>query len=249
MSRIIEARELVKNFGANRAIDGLSLDVEAGAIYGVVGPDGAGKTTTVRLIAGVMDFDSGSVSVGGFDVKKDISKIRNIIGYMPQRFSLYEDLSVEENINFFADLYSVTGRERETHVRDLYKFSRLEEFKNRLAINLSGGMQKKLALTCALINFPKILILDEPTIGVDPLSREELWSMLFSLNKKDGITILVTTSYMDEVERFDSVGLIYKGKLLKTGTPAEIARGRDSFEDAFIANIKEAGISRDKGMS
>ena len=248
MPGIIEAGALKKYFGSTRAVNGIEFSVSEGEIFGIVGPDGSGKTTTVRLCAGVMEPTSGMITVGGFRVPEEAEKARNLIGYMPQKFSLYEDLSVEENINFFADLYMIPKEKRRERILQLYRFSRLEEFKTRLAGRLSGGMQKKLALTCALINFPKILILDEPTIGGDPLSREELWSMLVNLNKNDGISVLVTTSYMDEVDRFDRVALIYKGSFLKTGRPSEIAGKDKSFEDAFIENIKSAASVNGSGQ-
>jgi ABC-2 type transport system ATP-binding protein len=239
MPKIIEVKNVSKYFRDAKVIDELSFNVEDGEIFGIVGPDGSGKTTTVRLVSGIMDVSSGNISVSGYDTKKEIEKIRNIIGYMPQRLSLYEDLSVEENINFFADLYSIPKKDKVARRQQLYKFSRLENFKDRLAQHLSGGMQKKLALSCALINFPKILILDEPTIGVDPVSREELWNMLEELNRKDGITILVTTNYMDEVTRFDRVGLIYKGRFLVCDKPDNIIGKEQSFENVFISKIEQ----------
>lgn len=228
MSKIIYLNKISKYFNKTKVIDDLSFEVEQGEIFGIVGPDGAGKTTTVRMIAGIIDADSGSISID-----------KNIIGYMPQRFNLYEDLSVEENINFFADLYSIPHKDRVNRMEDLYRFSHLEEFKNRLAQNLSGGMQKKLALTCALINFPKILILDEPTIGVDPLSRQELWEMLINLNKKRNITILVTTSYMDEIEKCDRVGLLYQGRFLLCDSISNIMKRNIPFEEIFISEINK----------
>lgn len=239
MSKAIEVKNIVKYYGSYKVIDELNFEVEKSEIFGIVGPDGSGKTTLARLITGVINLNSGDIIINDFGVKKDIDKIRNIIGYMPQKFSLYEDLTVEENINFFADIYSVPKETREKRVEELYKFSHLENFKSRLAANLSGGMQKKLALTCALINFPKILILDEPTIGVDPLSRQELWEMLENLNKNEDVTILVTTNYMDEVERFDKVGLIYKGKFLLCDKPSRISGKGHTFEDIFISEIQE----------
>lgn len=239
MPKIIELKNVSKSFDKTLVIDRLNFDVEEGEIFGIVGPDGSGKTTTSRLIAGILDVSSGDISVAGMDLAKNTEKARNLIGYMPQRFSLYEDLTVEENINFFADMYSISKEKRISRIQELYKFSHLEDFKERLAQQLSGGMQKKLALTCALINFPKILILDEPTIGVDPLSREELWGMLENLNKKDGITIFVTTNYMDEVTKFNRVALIYEGRFLMCDQPGNITKGEKPFEEVFVSKIEE----------
>ena len=245
MQKIIEAEHLVKDYGHARVINDVSFSVKTGEIYGIVGPDGAGKTTAVRLVSGIIDVTSGEIKLGGFNIKKDLEKARNIIGYMPQRFSLYEDLSVAENIEFFADIYGVSSADRKKRIEELYGFSHLEKFKDRQAQFLSGGMQKKLALSCALINFPKILILDEPTIGVDPLSRQELWEMLLHLNKNSGITILVTTNYMDEVNRFDRVAMVYKGKFISEEIPKDVsARTGKSFEDYFISKIESAGADK-----
>jgi len=239
MLKVIEVRNISKFYGNNKVIDGLEFDVNENDIFGIVGPDGSGKTTILRLIAGIIDLDSGDILVNGFSTKREIEKVRSFIGYMPQKFSLYEDLSVEENINFFAELYSIPLSERKTRIKELYKFSHLENFKDKEVQYLSGGMQKKLALTCALINFPKILILDEPTIGVDPLSRQELWEMLKTLNKDKGITIVVTTNYMDEVTKFDKVALIYKGKFLINDKPNKILQKGITFEDIFIEKCQE----------
>jgi ABC-type multidrug transport system ATPase subunit len=235
MSKIIEVKDIIKEYSGTKVINKVSFSVNEGEIYGIVGPDGAGKTTTVRLVSGIIDVTSGDVSIAGIDIKKNIEAARNLIGYMPQRFSLYEDLSVEENINFFADIFGIEKQQRAGRIAELYKFSHLEKFKDRQAQYLSGGMQKKLALTCALINFPKILILDEPTIGVDPLSRQELWEMLAELNKRSKITILVTTNYMDEVSRFDRVALIYKGRFISEENPKA---KNGAFEEYFIEKIQ-----------
>ncbi len=238
MSQIIEIDSLRKSFGGNEALKGISFSVEKGEIFGLVGPDGAGKTTTVRIAAGVMKIDSGTVIVGGFNVKEQPAESKKIIGYMPQKFSLYQDLSVEENIDFFADLFDVRSKQREIMKKDLYAFSRLEKFKGRPAGKLSGGMQKKLALACALINIPELLILDEPTIGVDPLSRQELWEMLIKLNKERHVSILVTTSYMDEVERCGRVGLLYEGTLLRVAKLEDILSGGKRFEEIFVNEME-----------
>ncbi len=245
MQKIIEASHLIKNYGPARVIDDVSFSVNKGEIYGIIGPDGAGKTTTVRLVAGIIEVTGGDVTLGGFNIKKDLEKARSIIGYMPQRFSLYEDLSVEENIEFFADIYGVSQADRKKRVDELYGFSHLERFKKRQAQFLSGGMQKKLALSCALINLPEILILDEPTIGVDPLSRQELWEMLVELNRNSGITILVTTNYMDEVNRFDRVALIYQGRFISEEIPKKVSvKTGGSFENYFISKIENVGVKK-----
>ena len=249
MGNLIEAKNVTKKFSLGgiihkktlTAVENFSLEIQEDrqTVTTLAGESGSGKTTTVRLISGIMDLTSGRVSVDGIDISENIEKVRNLIGYMPQKFSLYEDLSVEENIHFFADLYSVPKEKRNQRIRELYKFSRLEDFKDRIGLHLSGGMQKKLALMCTLINFPKVLILDEPSIGIDPVSRQELWEMLITLNKEQGITILVTTSYMDEVEKFDRTGLIYEGKFLICDKPQNIIKGKHTFEDAFISKIEE----------
>ena len=242
MQKIIEAQHLIKDYGSVRVIDDLTFSVNEGEIYGIVGPDGAGKTTTVRLVSGIIDMSEGDVKLGDFNIKNDLEKARNILGYMPQRFSLYEDLTVAENIEFFAEIYGISKAERKKRIDELYGFSHLEKFKDRQAQFLSGGMQKKLALSCSLINFPKILILDEPTIGVDPLSRHELWEMLVDLNKNTGITILVTTNYMDEVSRFDRVALIYQGRFISEEVPKEVnAKSGGTFESYFIKKIESLG--------
>ncbi len=239
MPPIIEIKALNKSFETVPAVKDLTLTVEQGEIFGLVGPDGAGKTTTLRMCTGVMSIDSGSIAVKGFDVEKETDKVKSVIGYMPQRFSLYDDLSVEENIDFFAELYGVKKVEREKMKKELYGFSHLDKFKTRQAGKLSGGMQKKLALTCALINVPDVLMLDEPTIGVDPLSRQELWEMLLNLNKEKNVSILVTTSYMDEIERCNRVGMLYAGSLLLVEKLEVLLAKGERFEDVFIREIEK----------
>jgi len=240
MPPAVEAENLVKNFESARVIHDLSFEVQEGEVFGIVGPDGAGKTSLVRMLAGVTDPTSGSIRISGIDLSQNPESARNLIGYMPQRFSLYEDLSVRENLDFFTDMYGVPEGERKKRLDNLYRFSRLEEFQDRLAGKLSGGMQKKLALSCALINFPRILILDEPTIGVDPLSRQELWEMLFELNKQEKTTIVVTTSYMDEVKKFGRVGILHHGRFLVCDRTQKIMSGAGSFEEVFVKLIEKA---------
>ncbi len=217
----IEIKNLRKSFGDVTAVDNLNLQVKPGEMVGLIGPDGAGKTTTIRMLCGLLFPDSGSASVCGFDVQKQLDDIRAVIGYMPQRFSLYPDLTVAENLRFFADLFQVPKKEREDRLERLLQFSRLGPFSKRRANALSGGMKQKLALSCTLIHTPRLLFLDEPTTGVDPVSRLEFWQILKEL-KDEGVTILVTTPYMDEAERCDRVAFIHKGQILAIEEPQKI---------------------------
>lgn len=211
--------DISKTYGNIRALKNLSFDVEQGEIFGLIGPDGAGKTTLFRILTTLLLADSGSATVEGYDVVKDYKKIRNIIGYMPGKFSLYQDLTVEENLQFFATVFNTTIRENYHLIEDIYK--QIEPFKDRKAGKLSGGMKQKLALSCALIHKPTVLFLDEPTTGVDPVSRKEFWEMLMKL-KAEGITIIVSTPYMDEATRCDRIALILDGQFLKVDTPKNI---------------------------
>jgi ABC-2 type transport system ATP-binding protein len=217
----IEARELTKRFGKIVAVDGIDLDVEPGAIFALIGPDGAGKTTAIRLLAGVMKPTSGVARVSGYDTRRQAEGLRLQVGYMAQRFSLYGDLSVRENLEFYADLFGVRGTERDRQLNRLLRFARLEEFEDRDAGVLSGGMKKKLGLACALIHRPKVLFLDEPTNGVDPISRREFWDILSDLHLA-GVTIFLSTAYMDEAERCSHVGLLYLGAIIRQGAPKEL---------------------------
>ncbi|MHB8904857.1 MAG: ABC transporter ATP-binding protein [Melioribacteraceae bacterium] len=201
------------------AVDDVSFSVEEGEIFGLIGPDGSGKTTIFRVLTTLLLADKGSASVLGYDVVKDWKEIRNIIGYMPGRFSLYQDLTVEENLEFFATIFNTTIKENYNLISDIYK--QLEPFKTRRAGKLSGGMKQKLALSCALIHKPKILFLDEPTTGVDPVSRKEFWEMLNRL-RAQGITIIVSTPYMDEAKLCDRIALIQNGKIMKIDLPQNI---------------------------
>lgn len=203
------------------ALKGLNLDIPAGQMYGLVGPDGAGKTTAIRIIATVMNPTNGEARVSGFSTRKQAEKVRKLIGYMPQNFSLYPDLSVRENLNFFADANEVGKKIKEERIQRMLAFTRLEDFTTRRAGNLSGGMKKKLALACALMHEPKVLLLDEPSTGVDPVSRRELWLILAQVVAQ-GVTVLVSTPYMDEAERCHQVGVLYQGRMLASGTPAEL---------------------------
>jgi len=219
MEPSVVVQQLNRKYGQNQALDNVSFTVGKGELFGFIGPDGAGKTTLFRILATLLFPDSGSASVEGFDVVKDFRGSRNLLGYMPGRFSLYQDLSVEENIRFFAGIFKTTVEENYDLVKDIY--GQLEPFKKRRAGKLSGGMKQKLALSCALIHRPQVLILDEPTTGVDAISRKEFWEMLHRL-KNSGITILVSTPYMDEASRCDRIALVMKGQVLGINTPQQI---------------------------
>jgi ABC-2 type transport system ATP-binding protein len=224
MTSIIETDRLTRDFKTTRAVDGLSLSITKGELFGLVGPDGAGKTTTLRLLAGLLDITSGQATVAGFNLVKQAESIKPHVGYMAQQFSMYAELSVLENLRFFAELYDVSPTELAERTERLLSFAGLNEFEARRAANLSGGMQKKLALACTLVHEPDILLLDEPTTGVDPISRREFWDILTNLYL-GGTTILVSTPYMDEADRCSRVGLMYAGKLIECDTPQAI-RGK-----------------------
>ncbi|MDQ8154624.1 MAG: ABC transporter ATP-binding protein [Gemmatimonadota bacterium] len=217
----IEARALTRAFGALTAVDALSFEVAPGELFGLVGPDGAGKTTTLRMLAGVLRPTGGDAMVRGVSVAADPEGVKHHIAYMSQRFGLYADLTVRENIDFYADLYDVPRAERIARLERLYAFSNLGPFEGRLAGQLSGGMKQKLGLCCALIHQPEILLLDEPTFGVDPISRRDLWLILEEMVSQ-GVAVLVSTAYMDEAERCDRVGLLDHGRLIALDTPAAL---------------------------
>jgi ABC-2 type transport system ATP-binding protein len=223
-SLAIETSGLARSFGAVRAVDGLDLRVPAGRIYGLVGPDGAGKTTTLRILCGALLPDGGQAQVTGVDVVRDPEEVRRHLGYMPQRFSLYGDLTVGENIRFFADVYRVPRAEQTALIKRLLDFSRLGPFQNRRADALSGGMKQKLALACTLIHRPRVLLLDEPTTGVDPVARREFWDILRDAVNQDGMTVLVSTPYMDEADRCHVVGFMRGGRLLASDTPRNLQK-------------------------
>jgi len=209
---------LSKSFAAVRAVDHLSFDVRPGEIFGLVGPDGAGKTTTLRMLAGVMPPDEGTANVAGFDVVRNPEAAKHDLSYMPQRFGLYEDLTVDENIHFYADLFGVKKKERVPRSIQLLKAAGMSEFRTRLAGKLSGGMKQKLGLVCALVHHPKVILLDEPTTGVDPVSRRDFWRILYQLIA-EGVAILTSTAYLDEAERCHRVALLNEGTLLFCDTP------------------------------
>ena len=221
---IVEVREFTKTYGEIKAVDALDLSLDEGKILAVAGPDGAGKTSLFRALTGLIEFDAGEAKIAGYDVRTAFDRIKPILGYMPQSFSLYPDLSVEENLLFYAGLFGVGGSVLAAKKATLYDFSGLGPFAGRRAGKLSGGMKQKLALSCALIHDPKVLILDEPTTGVDPLSRRQFWEILSSL-KNSGSAILVSTPYMDEVSHADRAVLLHQGRKLAEGTPAQLASG------------------------
>jgi len=218
---VIETENLTRAFKNVVAVDRLNLSVRRGEIFGLVGPDGAGKTTTIRLLVAIMDPTDGQARVFGYDTVRQPEPIKRRIGYMAQRFNLYGDLSVLENLNFFADVFEVRGKVRQERIERLLHFARLTEFRDRRAAHLSGGMQKKLALACTLIHTPEIIFLDEPTTGVDPVSRREFWDILTELHLQ-GVTLLVSTPYMDEAERCSRVGLMYQGQMVVCDTPERV---------------------------
>ncbi|AOW09861.1 ABC transporter ATP-binding protein [Flavobacterium gilvum] len=222
--KAVSVQNINKSYAKHKALDSISFEVASGEIFGIIGPDGAGKTTLFRILTTLLKPDSGSASVVDLDVVKDFKEIRNHVGYMPGRFSLYQDLTVEENLNFFATVFNTTIEENYHLIKDIYE--QIEPFKDRRSGALSGGMKQKLALSCALIHKPSVLFLDEPTTGVDPVSRKEFWEMLKRLQKQ-GIAILVSTPYMDEATLCDRIALITEGKILKIDTPKNIIKQFD----------------------
>ena len=233
----VTLKNITKTYQGQTAVDDISFEVEKGELFGLIGPDGAGKTSIFRILTTLLLADSGSARVTDLDVVKDFKKIRSCVGYMPGRFSLYQDLTIEENLNFFATVFSTTIQENYELIRDIYV--QIEPFKNRRAGALSGGMKQKLALCCALIHKPKVLFLDEPTTGVDAVSRQEFWEMLRRL-KSQGITILVSTPYMDEATLCERIALIQGGKIMSIDTPKNIVGQYPS--DLFA--IKSDDMSR-----
>ena len=232
---ILSIHDVSRKFGSVTALDKLSIDIEEGEIFGLIGPDGAGKTTAIRIMLGILEASSGNGRVGNFDLFREAESICTLTGYVSQRFSLYGELTVQENLELFADLYGVSESDRLPRLKRLMQFSRLEPFRDRLAHNLSGGMRQKLALSCALIHTPKLLFLDEPTTGVDPLSRRDLWRLLFDL-WQEGVTIVVSTPYMDEAERCSRVGFLNHGKLIAAGRPEDL---RDRFRGTILEILAE----------
>jgi len=239
MPAVIETQNLTKRFGQWTAVDRLNLAVSQGEIFGLVGPDGAGKTTTLRMLCALMDPSEGTARVAGHDVTREPQAVKDQIGYMAQRFGLYGDLTVQENMIFYADLFGIGSADRERLTAQLLRMTRMEPFKRRLAARLSGGMKQKLALMCTLLHRPRILFLDEPTNGVDPVSRRDFWAILYQL-LKEGITIFMTTAYLDEAERCNRVGLMHKGRLIRCDAPELLRRetGAPTLEGAFVQMIR-----------
>jgi ABC-2 type transport system ATP-binding protein len=222
MEEMIKAVNLTKSFGRQAAVAGLSLHVNGGEIYGLVGPDGAGKTTTIRLLCGALRPDHGEASIGGYPLSRQTEKARALIGYLPQRFSLYEELTVLENIRFFAETRGLTAKEWRPRCMDILSFVGLSEYIDRRAGHLSGGMKQKLGLAAALVHNPRVLLLDEPTTGVDPVTRQDFWQLIIRLVADDAISVLVSTPYMDEAARCNRVGFMQRGALLVEGPPSEL---------------------------
>jgi len=221
---MIQLEDLTRQFDGVTAVDRLSLEVRRGEIFGLVGPDGAGKTTTLRLLCGLLDPDAGRAVVAGYDVARAPAAVKDRIGYMAQRFGLYLDLTVEENMRFYADLFGIERAERQPLMARLLRMTRMEPFRGRQAGRLSGGMKQKLALMCTLLHHPEVLFLDEPTNGVDPVSRRDFWAILYQL-VKDGLTVLITTAYLDEAERCNRVGLLHQGRLIRCDAPDALRSG------------------------
>lgn len=235
----VKTENLSKTFDLTRALQKINLNIDKGELIGLIGPDGAGKTTLLRLFVGLLKPTSGRVWIEDVDMSQNPQKVKDFIGYMPQHFSLYGDLSVAENMKFFSNLYNVPRQQYEKRKKELLQFSALAPFQNRLARNLSGGMQKKLALSCNLFHTPKILFLDEPTTGVDPISRKELWDFLFALNH-DGKTLVVSTPYMDEAQKCHRVALLYNGQILTVKKPEDLIKNYTNTVIEFFSDLKNA---------
>jgi ABC-2 type transport system ATP-binding protein len=235
---IVRVEKISKNYKGETAVSNVSFSVKQGNIFGIAGSDGAGKTTLLRIISSMIAPSSGHVFIDNFDVVKDRDQVKELIGYMPQRFGLYQDLTVQENLDFFMDIFRIFGEERKKRTKFYLGFSNLLPFKNRMAKDLSGGMKQKLGLACVLIHEPRVLILDEPTNGVDPVSRKEFWEILFKMRDK-GMSILVSTSYPDEGERCDRLLLMHRSKSLNEASPSEITAGFKTLEEAMINRIQQ----------
>ncbi len=220
---IIRAVNLTRRFGELTAVDHLNIEIARGEIFGLVGPDGAGKTTTLRLLCGLLDPTEGEAWVAGHNVARELDAVKDRIGYMAQRFGLYGDLTVDENMFFYADLFGLSKAERDPLIQRLLRMTRMEPFRTRRAANLSGGMKQKLALMCTLLHHPQVLFLDEPTNGVDPVSRRDFWAILYQL-VRDGLTVFVTTAYLDEAERCNRVGLMNQGRMIRCDSPQALKR-------------------------
>jgi len=240
-SPIIRAEALTKRFGPLAAVDHVDLAVASGEIFGLVGPDGAGKTTILRLLCGLLEPSEGRASIAGYDSTRETPKVKDRIGYMAQRFGLYPDLTVDENMRFYADVFGISGADRQTMAPSLLRMTRMEPFRRRRAGQLSGGMKQKLALMCTLLHRPRVLFLDEPTNGVDPVSRRDFWEIIRGL-VTGGMTVFVTTAYLDEAERCDRVALMHGGRLIRCDTPSRIRR--DLTEHCYELRCPDRRASR-----
>lgn len=236
-ARVLEAQGLTRRFGATVAVKDLTVHLDRGEIFALLGPDGSGKTTTLRMLSGAIAPTSGTITIEGIDLSRDPERVHERVGYMPQRFSLYGDLTVRENLDFYARLFNVSPQILAARSQQLLEFSGLTTFRDRLAAQLSGGMKQKLALACTLVHDPQILLLDEPTAGVDPVSRREFWRILYELNRRE-VTILVSTTYMDEAERCATVGLLYAGELIAVEDPGAMRRRMRGDVVEFVAEPK-----------
>lgn len=239
VANFADINSVTKKFGQVTAVDDLSLEIKKGEIFGLVGSDGAGKSTLLRMTATMIPPDSGSILIKGLDNIKDRMKVKSLMGYMPQKFGLYQDLTVGENMNFFMDIFGVFGEERKKRLELYLGFSNLLPFTDRLSGKLSGGMKQKLGLACVLVHEPELLILDEPTNGVDPVSRGEFWEILFRM-KQQGMTIMVSTAYLDEGEKCDRIALMHKSRILDLDTPRNMMQGFPDLEEAVIQRISQA---------
>lgn len=235
-SPTVQAFNLTRRFAEVTAVDRVNLEIEKGEIFGLVGPDGAGKTTTLRLFCGLLDPSEGQVLVAGNDIVRETFAVKDRIGYMAQRFGLYADLTVEENMNFYADLYGLASAKRNTLKSELLEMTRMAPFRKRAAGKLSGGMKQKLALMCTLLHKPEVLFLDEPTNGVDPVSRRDFWAILYQL-VKDGMTVCITTAYLDEAERCNRIGLMHQGRVVRCAPPEELRTRME--EPCFLVKIPD----------
>ncbi len=244
---IVRIEDVSMAYGPVTALINVNLSIKGGNIFGLVGSDGAGKSTLLRMAAGMIKPFSGHITINGLDTVKDRSKIKRLLGYMPQRFGLYKDLTVLENLHFFMDIFGVFGAERKRRTDRYLGFSNLLPYKDRLAGNLSGGMQQKLGLACVLVHQPQLLILDEPTNGVDPISRGEFWDILFEM-KRDGMTIMISTAYLDEGERCDTLALMHKARILEVSAPEVIKANFTTLEEAMINRLTEMdeGLADDR---
>lgn len=239
---MIRTQNLTRRFGSLTAVDHLNIEVPEGEVFGLVGPDGAGKTTTLRLLCGLLDPTEGEAWVAEHNAARETESIKDRIGYMAQRFGLYGDLTVEENMIFYADLFGIAEHEREELMGRLLRMTRMEPFRKRPAAKLSGGMKQKLALMCTLLHHPRVLFLDEPTNGVDPVSRRDFWEILYQLVEQ-GLTVLVTTAYLDEAERCDRVGLMHRGRLIRCDAPEKLRRSLD--EVCYSVQAKDQRAARE----